>query len=128
MIRRPPRSTLFPYTTLFRSPVESSMEVRELGRLGTEEDPGPVVYMSVTALEADAIIVCNRIKAHTDFRGSIESGLAKITAIGLGKHQGAKTIHSFGTRGLAHWMPQAAQLMVRSANIICGLRSEERRV
>src|SRR2546430_17592193 len=24
MIRRPPRSTLFPYTTLFRSPVESS--------------------------------------------------------------------------------------------------------
>src|SRR2546422_2290864 len=23
MIRRPPRSTLFPYTTLFRSPVES---------------------------------------------------------------------------------------------------------
>src|SRR5258708_29733537 len=28
MIRRPPRSTLFPYTTLFRSLVE--MEVREL--------------------------------------------------------------------------------------------------
>src|SRR3712207_8767693 len=24
MIRRPPRSTLFPYTTLFRSPTESS--------------------------------------------------------------------------------------------------------
>src|SRR5947207_8274985 len=25
MIRRPPRSTLFPYTTLFRSPVEQAM-------------------------------------------------------------------------------------------------------
>src|SRR5258708_25530913 len=25
MIRRPPRSTLFPYTTLFRSPVPSSL-------------------------------------------------------------------------------------------------------
>src|SRR3989475_11353038 len=25
MIRRPPRSTLFPYTTLFRSPVESRL-------------------------------------------------------------------------------------------------------
>src|SRR3712207_8052793 len=24
MIRRPPRSTLFPYTTLFRSPIQSS--------------------------------------------------------------------------------------------------------
>src|SRR5258708_24753199 len=26
MIRRPPRSTLFPYTTLFRSPVEKSAD------------------------------------------------------------------------------------------------------
>src|SRR4051812_49593144 len=25
MIRRPPRSTLFPYTTLFRSPIEESI-------------------------------------------------------------------------------------------------------
>src|SRR5687768_17713898 len=31
MIRRPPRSTLFPYTTLFRSPAVSSP--RALGRL-----------------------------------------------------------------------------------------------
>src|SRR5689334_24688146 len=27
MIRRPPRSTLFPYTTLFRSPLEGTNEV-----------------------------------------------------------------------------------------------------
>src|SRR5438445_3090297 len=27
MIRRPPRSTLFPYTTLFRSPVEDDLHV-----------------------------------------------------------------------------------------------------
>jgi hypothetical protein len=102
-------------------PIESSMEVREIGRLGTPDDPGPAVYMSVTALEADGLIICNRVKAHTDFRGAIESGLAKITAIGLGKHQGAKTIHSYGTRGLAHWMPLAAQLMVRTGRTLCGL-------
>lgn len=102
-------------------PIVSSMEVRQIGQLGSEDDPGPAVYMSVTALEADALIICNRVKAHTDFRAEIESGLAKITAIGLGKHQGAKTIHSYGTRGLAHWLPQAAQLMVRTANIVCGL-------
>src|SRR5256886_8745287 len=30
MIRRPPRSTLFPYTTLFRSTEESAKEEREL--------------------------------------------------------------------------------------------------
>src|SRR2546425_9583062 len=29
MIRRPPRSTLFPYTTLFRSPSQASLDVRE---------------------------------------------------------------------------------------------------
>src|SRR2546422_5395267 len=33
MIRRPPRSTLFPYTTLFRSPL------LRLGRRGTGRDP-----------------------------------------------------------------------------------------
>src|SRR2546430_11712353 len=33
MIRRPPRSTLFPYTTLFRSfPTESSRYARRAGR------------------------------------------------------------------------------------------------
>ncbi len=102
-------------------PIVSSMEVRQIGQLGTPADPGPAVHMSVTALEADGIIICGRVKPHTDFRSDIESGLAKITAIGLGKHQGAKTIHSFGTRGLAHWMPQAAQLMIRTANVLCGL-------
>src|SRR2546430_3093672 len=30
MIRRPPRSTLFPYTTLFRSPVRIDEDVRAL--------------------------------------------------------------------------------------------------
>src|SRR5258707_11254667 len=41
MIRRPPRSTLFPYTTLFRSQVEGvrqprSLSLRELKSLGLE--------------------------------------------------------------------------------------------
>src|SRR3712207_9042423 len=33
MIRRPPRSTLFPYTTLFRSGVKSAYDPRALGML-----------------------------------------------------------------------------------------------
>jgi hypothetical protein len=102
-------------------PVVSDMAVRQIGQLGTPDDPGPAVYMSETALAADGLIICNRVKPHTDFRAPIESGLAKITAIGLGKHQGAKTIHSFGTRGLAYWLPQAARLMVRTATVLAGL-------
>src|SRR5256885_5005163 len=36
MIRRPPRSTLFPYTTLFRSRVHPRNQVREAQVLGEE--------------------------------------------------------------------------------------------
>src|SRR5260370_1769694 len=35
MIRRPPRSTLFPYTTLFRSHRQSLAESKDLGREGS---------------------------------------------------------------------------------------------
>src|SRR3712207_4983332 len=41
MIRRPPRSTLFPYTTLFRSRVEGDRRVRILGTRGEIEVPSP---------------------------------------------------------------------------------------
>src|SRR3712207_7385605 len=38
MIRRPPRSTLFPYTTLFRSGRERVQPARQLGERGRVED------------------------------------------------------------------------------------------
>src|SRR3712207_8358863 len=37
MIRRPPRSTLFPYTTLFRSPPPS---VSSMEKIRPKQDPG----------------------------------------------------------------------------------------
>src|ERR1039458_2695546 len=36
MIRRPPRSTLFPYTTLFRSPISTPRRSCRTGRIGEE--------------------------------------------------------------------------------------------
>src|SRR5258705_5194553 len=44
MIRRPPRSTLFPYTTLFRSPAQGELVeqgVRLGARLPVSPDPQP---------------------------------------------------------------------------------------
>src|SRR3712207_8750299 len=38
MIRRPPRSTLFPYTTLFRSKVEVGVEEFEVARVVRADD------------------------------------------------------------------------------------------
>src|SRR3712207_7264948 len=39
MIRRPPRSTLFPYTTLFRSPSPSPTSAATCSRTPTEASP-----------------------------------------------------------------------------------------
>src|SRR2546422_11025627 len=47
MIRRPPRSTLFPYTTLFRSIVVGSAV-----RLDTEPETGPAVPVAVKVTDA----------------------------------------------------------------------------
>src|SRR5256885_3406156 len=46
MIRRPPRSTLFPYTTLFRSLAERDLVLEDLdlpGKIGG--DPGPPLVL-----------------------------------------------------------------------------------
>src|SRR2546422_445372 len=43
MIRRPPRSTLFPYTTLFRSLIESEKEPASLFALGKHDSVERIV-------------------------------------------------------------------------------------
>ncbi|HEY0583641.1 MAG TPA: hypothetical protein VGE94_15765, partial [Chloroflexota bacterium] len=96
-------------------PVISSMDVQEIGYI--DEMP---IFMSTTALEADHVLLVNRVKPHTDFRGPVESGLAKICAIGLGKQRGAQTLHSYGTRGLRDLMPLAARCMIDKTGKILG--------
>jgi hypothetical protein len=96
-------------------PVISSMDVQQIGCV----DNVPV-YMSTTALEADHVLLVNRVKPHTDFHARIESGLAKICAIGLGKQRGAQTIHSHGTQGLVDLMPRAARCIIEKTGKILG--------
>src|SRR2546430_17699695 len=43
MIRRPPRSTLFPYTTLFRSEARAGANDSGVLRLGPDHEPGHVL-------------------------------------------------------------------------------------
>src|SRR5256886_17489826 len=56
MIRRPPRSTLFPYTTLFRSPLEGGARVHynglyyAIGSHLTGWRPNPNVYATAPSL------------------------------------------------------------------------------
>jgi hypothetical protein len=75
-------------------PVRSSLAVVELG--ATPE--GIPVVMDRTAYRAAGVMLCGRVKWHTDFSGKLESGLFKMMAIGLGKAVGAKTYHTFAYR------------------------------
>ena len=76
------------------APVVSSLEVVPVG----VTSDGVEVSVDRCALESDGIMLCGRVKWHTDFEGSLESGIHKMMAIGLGKWDGAKRYHSWALR------------------------------
>jgi hypothetical protein len=71
------------------APLRASMDV---ATVGTTPEGFPV-YLDRHASEADHIGVVARVKPHTGFHGTIESGLLKMMMIGLGKHVGALAYH-----------------------------------
>ena len=98
-------------------PVRSSLEVIQLG----STVGGVPVWFDWAAASADGVIVVNRVKPHTDFSGEIESGLTKMLAIGLGKHRGASTIHSFGFGNLGRNIVEVARVIRSRVNVIGGI-------
>lgn len=78
------------------APILSAIEPHSLGR---GAGLGMPVYMDRHAWEADAFLLVNRVKPHTDFSGAIESGICKMLAMGIGKHLGAQTYHAHAIRG-----------------------------
>lgn len=98
-------------------PVRSSMEVIEL----PQGDSPAAVFMDKNAHNSDGVILINRIKPHTDYHGSYESGLVKMTVIGLGKEKQASAIHSYGVYGLTELIPVVAKQLLSAGKIIGGL-------
>ncbi|PAK39365.1 lactate racemase domain-containing protein [Peribacillus simplex] len=103
------------------APIRSSMEVIKLGELPN----GLPVYIDKLAFESDKIIVINRIKPHTAFRGPVESGLMKMITIGLGKQKGAEAAHAYSFKYMAEHVPEMAKVSLSKAPIIFGLASIE---
>lgn len=103
------------------APILSSMEVVEIGQLAN----GMPVYIDKIAAAADGIVIANRVKPHTDFVGDLESGLAKMAVLGLGKQKGAAMVHSYGVEGLQELMPLAARLITQKVPVMFGLASVE---
>jgi hypothetical protein len=102
-------------------PVRATMETVEIG----ETPAGVSVYMDRNAYEADSVIVVNRVKPHTAFRGTVESGPTKMLAIGLGKQRGAHSIHSAGWEEIHRTIPEAARLAVGTGKVAFGLATVE---
>jgi hypothetical protein len=75
------------------APIHDRMEPVVIG-----EAQGCPVYADRAALEADHIILVNRIKEHTEFIGEIESGLLKMAVVGLGRVAGAELMHQLAVR------------------------------
>lgn len=98
-------------------PVVSTMEVVEVGRL---EDDTPV-YVNKLAYEADGIVVMNRIKAHTAFRGTYESGVMKMMTIGLGCQKGAESCHRQGMLKLGSYVEKFAFKILETSPIFFGV-------
>ena len=97
-------------------PINATMEVVNTGMTSS----GLPAYLDKNVAEADGLIIANRIKVHTDFRGPHESGLLKMLAVGLGKETGARTIHQQGLVGLRDCMPVIAQHLLQPSGFLAG--------
>ncbi len=82
---------------------------------------GLPIYFDKNAYEADGIVLINRVKPHTDFHSSHESGIVKMMVIGLGKRQGAEQVHKLGLRGMKEVLPAVGRFLIKNTKFALGL-------
>lgn len=98
-------------------PLRATMDTTIVGKL----DDGTPVHMDANAAEADGIVVINRIKPHTSFRGPTESGITKMLAIGIGKINGATTYHQHGMDMFPMLLPKIRDVNLKARNVLFGV-------
>ena len=98
-------------------PVKATMDTVIVGAL---EDATPV-HMDRFAAEADGIVVINRVKPHTAFRGATESGVTKMLSIGIGKITGAATYHQHGMDTFPTLLPRVRDVNLANRNVLLGV-------
>jgi hypothetical protein len=100
------------------APIRSSMEV---DRVGISPRFGMPVYIDKNALAADGIVIINRIKAHPAYAGKFESGLVKMTAIGLGKQKQAEIVHNVGAERMDEFVADIGLEALRHIKLIAAV-------
>ena len=97
--------------------VRTSMETVVLGT----SPIGLPIHFDKNAYQADGIVVLNRVKPHTDFHATFESGLLKMMVIGLGKRAGAEQIHRLGLRGMKEVLPAVGKFLIENTRLALGI-------
>jgi hypothetical protein len=98
--------------------IRSAMETAVVGKAAQ----GYEAHMDRNAWLSDGVIVLNRIKPHTDFSGTIESGLLKMISVGMGKENGARETHRWAWKfGFEQVIRTMAGVAIASGKILCGL-------
>ena len=99
------------------APIKASPDVVKTGRLKT----GSPILLDANAAGADHVVVINRIKPHTKFRGPLGSGLTKMLTIGLGKGQGAGVYHRAAVQHSFGILQEAAEVIFSNLSVLFGL-------
>jgi hypothetical protein len=97
--------------------VKTDMETVAIGT----NPVGLPIYFDRNAYEANGIVLINRVKPHTDFRGAHESGVLKMLVIGLGKREGASQVHKLGLRGVMEVLPAVGRFLLENTRFALGL-------
>jgi hypothetical protein len=118
-------------------PIRASMDCVKVGTLkdapAHSSDPGRPrrevaapqlsndVWMDRFAYESAGVLVVNRVKLHTSFSAAVQSGLAKMMAVGLGKIGGARTFHDVPTSQLPERLLAMRDVVLATGKIWAGL-------
>ena len=97
-------------------PIRSSMDCVKIGSVASGG-----VWMDRHAYDADGVLILNRVKLHTIFSGPVQSGLAKMMVVGMGKIRSAETFHSAPNPKKAEMLIEMGRVVVDTGKLWAGL-------
>jgi len=100
------------------TPIYSDWDIVEVGRV----EGNVPVYVDRAAVDADHILIVNRVKEHTEYMGDTESGILKMAVVGLGRQQGAEMMHRLAVN-ISYYksIHTIANVLFRELNILGGV-------
>jgi hypothetical protein len=100
------------------APIYSDWDIVEVGRA----EGNVPVYADRAAVDADHILLVNRVKEHTEYMGDTESGILKMAVVGLGRQPGAETMHRLAVNiTYLKAIKAIARVLFKELNILGGV-------